>query len=167
MRTRLTLAALLLALAATVAAPARAQPAPPAPRELTVEVSEMLDRNAERVSTFAAIQKIYTHVLEKRGWPLKVTVERFASNNSDTDLELQVFFKGLYYETPGVLTLRAWVTLYDHGKEHDFGMIKVQLTQAPLDIREDAFEHLVREEATVVASKMEPILFPRADVRGP
>jgi hypothetical protein len=166
MRTRPTSAALLLALAAMAAVPARAQPAAPAPRELTVEVSEMLGRNAERVSTFAAIQKIYTHVLEGQGWPLKVTVERFASNNSDTDLELQVFFKGLYYETPGVLTLRAWVTLFDHNKEHDFGIIKVQLTQAPLDIREDAFEHLVREEATVVAAKMGPILFPKADAPG-
>jgi hypothetical protein len=167
MRTRLTVAALALSLAATGASPARAQTAPPPPRELTVEVAESLDRNAERISTFAAVQKIYTQVFMKRGWPLRMTVERFASNNADTDLELQVFFKGLYYETPGVLTLRAWVTLYDHDKEHDFGIIKVQLTQAPLDIREDAFEHLVREEATIVAGKLEPILFPKAEGHSP
>jgi hypothetical protein len=128
-----------------------------------VEIAESLDRSAERVSTFAAIQKIYARAFERRGWPIKFNIERFASNNSDADLELQVFFKDLYFETPGVLTLRAWVTLYDHGKEHDFGIIKTQLTQAPLDIREDAFEHLLRDEAAIVASKMEPVLFPKAD----
>jgi hypothetical protein len=154
---------MVLALAGMGPLIVHAQPPPPPQRELTVEVAESLDRNAERVSTFAAIQKIYMRVLERKGGPLKVTVERFASNNADTDLELEVFFKGLYYETPGNLTLRAWVTLFDHGKEYDFGIIKVQLAQAPLDIHEDAFEHLVKEQAMTVARKMEPILFPKSD----
>jgi hypothetical protein len=164
MRNPLTCAALVMSLASFGAVRTHAQIPAPAPRELTVEVAESLDRSAERVSTFAAIQKIYSRVLGRPGGPLKVTVERFASNNSDTDLELQVFFKGLYYETPGNLTLRAWVTLYDHGKEHDFGIIKVQLDQAPLDLHEDAFEHLVKEQAMIVAKKMEPILFPQTAI---
>lgn len=135
-------------------APAAAQP------DLGVVVSETLDRGAEGFATFAAIQKVFTRVLSERKWPVSVSVERFAANNPEHDYELRVFFKGIYYETPGVLTLRAWMTLVDHGKEHDFGIIKFQINQGPIEHRDDAFEVLLRGEAEIAASKIEAILFP-------
>jgi hypothetical protein len=128
-----------------------------------VVVSETLDRRAEGVTTFAAIQSAFTRALSHRGWPVRINVERFASNNPDYDYELRVFFKGIYYETPGTLTVRAWMTLFDHGKEHDFGIIKYQLNQGPIEHRDDAFEVLLRGEAEIAASKIGPILFPEID----
>jgi hypothetical protein len=92
-----------------------------------------------------------------------VHVDRFASNNPDRDLELRVFFRGIYYETPGQLTVRAWMTLFDHGKEHDFGIVKFQINQGPIEHRDDAFVALLRGEAALAASKIGPILFPATD----
>jgi hypothetical protein len=151
---------LLLPMLAALSATALAQPPPPAPppAELTVTVSEMIGRRAEGIATFAAIQKVFTRVFNRRGWPVKINVERFASNNPDHDLELKVYFKDLYYD--GRLTLTAWMTLFDHGKEHDFGILKYQLVQGPIEQRDDVFEALLRGEAEQVASKIEPILFP-------
>jgi hypothetical protein len=139
----------------------------PAPRTMTIVVSESLNRGAEGISTFAAIQKVFTSVLEKRLYPIKVNVERFASNNPDYPCELEVFFKGFYSETPGDLTLRAWVTLYDQGKEHDFGILKYQLYPAPLLHREDQFEGALRGEAEIVATKLTPILFLKSGGHNP
>lgn len=165
MTTRLFPAALLLSL---LAAPGvRAQPAvSPAPTPvLTVVVSESMDRRAEGVTTFAAIQSAFTRAFARHGWPVRINVERFASNNPDYDYELRVFFRGIYYETPGELTVRAWMTLFDHGKEHDFGIVKYQLTQGPIQHRDDAFEAVLRGEAELAAAKIEPILFPSATRR--
>jgi hypothetical protein len=147
------------------ALPGRAQNAPlppPQPRVLSIVVSEMLDRRAEGFATFSAIQKVFLKTFTAKKWPLSVTVDRFASNNPDEDFELQVFFKRLYYETPGVLTLSAWVTFYDHGKEHDFGMLKYQLNQGPVEHRGDAFEVALHGMAELAAAKIEPIIFPKA-----
>lgn len=161
MKTRLIPATLLLSLAAACGSKAQAQKAPASPpSELTVVVSETMDRRAEGVTTFAAIQSAFKSVLGRRGWPVTISVERFASNNPDYEYELRVFFEGIYYETPGVLTLRTWMTFFDHGKEHDFGIVKFQINQGPIEHRDDAFEALLRGEAQIAASKIEPILFP-------
>jgi hypothetical protein len=145
-------------------AQAPATPAP-APTQIAVVVSEALERRAEGVTTFAAIQKAFTKVFSRQGWPATVTVERFAANNPDQDVELRVFFRGIYYETPGELTVRAWMTLFDHGREHDFGIIKYQLVQGPIEHRDDAFEALLRGEAEIAAAKIGPILFPTQATR--
>jgi hypothetical protein len=160
MKTPLQTGMLLLSLLTASSATALAQPAPPAPppAELTVTVSEMIGRRAEGFATFASIQKEFTRVFAKRGWPVKINVERFASNNPDHDLELKVYFKDLYYD--GRLTITAWMTLFDHSSEHDFGILKYQLVQGPIEQRDDVFEALLRGEAEQVASKIEPILFP-------
>jgi hypothetical protein len=170
MITRFAPGILLLSLLIAAGATGRAQaPSPTAapPAELNVVISQTLDRRAEGFATFAAIQSVFTRVLSAQGWPVKINVERFASNNPDYDYELQVFFEGIYYETPGELTVRAWMTLYDHGKEHDFGIIKFQLVQGPIEHRDDAFEALLRGEAKIAASKIGPILFPKAEGKRP
>jgi hypothetical protein len=154
---------LSLGLLAAAAARLSAQsPTPAEPRTLTVVVSETLNRSAEGVSTYAAIEKVFTRVLSRQGWPVKVEVTRFASNNPDFDLELDVFFKSFNFETPDNLTVVAWFTLYDHGKKHDFGLLKFQLNQRPLDKRQDGFEAALRGEALLAAAKVGPVLFPPA-----
>jgi hypothetical protein len=166
MKTRFASGMLILSLLISGGFRARAQTAPPPaapPRELTVVVSESLDRSAEGFSTFSATRKVFTSVFNRRGWPVKINVERFASNNPDYDYELRVYFRGVSYETPGVLTLRAWMTLFDHGKEHDFGIIKSQLNQNVLDHRQDSFEDVLRHAAEIAADKIEPILFPKTE----
>jgi hypothetical protein len=166
MLARLPRTALLLGLLSAQGATARAQPVNP-PTHLAVVVSEALDQRAEGVSTFAAIQAEFTRVLSRQGWPITVTVERFASNSPDYDFELRVFFRGIYYETPGTLTVRAWMTLFDHGREHDFGIIKYQIVQGPIEHRDDAFNVLLRGEAQIAAAKIGPILFPKAREKKP
>jgi len=161
MNTRLKPVLLLLSGLIVLAATGTAQTPSAPPAVLNVTVAEMINRRSEGVATFAAIQKVFTRVFNKRGWPVGVNVERFASNNPDYDYELRVFFKDIYYETPGDLTVTAWMTLFDHGKEHDFGIIKYQLVQGPIEHRNDAFEALLRGEAELAASKIEPILFPK------
>jgi hypothetical protein len=151
-----------MAASTTVHAQAPATAPPPLP-EFTVTVAESLDRGAEGFATFGAIQSVFTRVLSERHWPVKINVVRFAANNPDHGYELRVFFRGIYYETSDQLTIRAWMTLFDHGKEHDFGIIKSQLFQGPIQHRNDAFEILLEKEARVVASKIEPILFPKSD----
>jgi hypothetical protein len=151
---------LLLAVLSAPAATAVAQSQRP-PTEIAVVVSEALDQRAEGVTTFAAIQSAFTRVFGRQGWPATVSVERFAANNPDHDFELRVFFRGIYYETPGTLTVRAWMTLFVKGKEHDFGIIKYQIVQGPIEHRDDAFEALLRGEAEIAASKIGPILFPK------
>jgi hypothetical protein len=164
MKSRILRGALGLCLlcVAAIRMPAQAAPPPVAPRVLTIVVSEAIDRRAEGVTTYAAIEKAFTRVFARQGWPITVEVTRFASNNPDYDLELDVFFKSFNFETPDELTVRAWVTLYDHGTKHDFGMLKYQLTQKPLDKRQDGFEAVLRGEAQLAASKVGPALFPPA-----
>jgi hypothetical protein len=162
MKPRFLSFALCLGLLAAAAARMPAQSPPPETRTLTVVVSETLNRSAEGVSTYAAIEKIFTRVLSRQGWPVKVEVTRFASNNPDYDLELDVFFKSFNFETPDNLTVVAWFTLYDHGTKHDFGLLKFQLNQRPLDKRQDGFEAALRGEALLAASKIGPVLFPPA-----
>jgi hypothetical protein len=153
---------LLLAASTTAHAQAPAAPAPSLP-ELTVTVSESLDRRAEGFATFGAIQSVFTRVLNERHWPVKINVVRFAANNPDQGYELRVFFRGIYHETPDQLTIRAWMTLFDHGKEHDFGIIKSQLDRGTILYGNDAFEMLLAMEARAVAAKIGPILFPNPD----
>jgi hypothetical protein len=165
MTTPLPRLALIFSLLAAGGGTARAQAPATAPTHIAVVVSEALERRAEGVTTFAAIQTAFTKVFSNQGWPATVTVERFASNNPDYDVELRVFLRGVYYETPGELTVRAWMTLFDHGKEHDFGIIKYQLVQGPIEHRDDAFEALMRGEAQIAAAKIGPILFPTQAAR--
>jgi hypothetical protein len=162
MKSRFLSFAFILGLLAAAAARMSAQQPAAEPRTLTVVVSETLNRSAEGFSTYAAIEKVFTRVLSRQGWPVKVEVTRFASNNPDYDLELDVFFKSFNFETPDNLTVVAWFTLYDHGTKHDFGLLKFQLNQRPLDKRQDGFEAALRGEALLAASKVGPVLFPPA-----
>ena len=61
------------------------------------------------------------------------------------------------------VTFRAWVTLMDHGTKHDFGIVHFSYSPRPGQQQDDVIEHLFRGAAGLVADKIEPILFPKAD----
>ena len=94
---------------------------------------------------------------------MKIKVERFAANNAAADIELRVFYQGIYEETPGDLTFHAWMILYDHGVKRDFGVIRFRYYPRPMQQEEDVLERVVRGAAEIAASKIESALFPKAD----
>jgi len=161
------LSLLLPSLLAVVPIRAQTSPIPPAgpaaaeaPRELVIVVVESIERHESRFDTFNRIDRVFTDTIKKKKWPVKVTVDRFAGNLPAHDLELRIFYKGLYEETPGDLTFHAWVTFEDHGAKHDFGMIKYRSYPRAAQPREDALDDVVRGAALATLAKLEPLLFP-------
>ena len=132
------------------------------PRELTVAVVESLVRGPGRITDFDRIKTVFTDVFERRKWPVTIKVERFAANTPPSDIELRVFYQGIYEETPGDQTFHAWMTLYDHGVKHDFGMVRYRYNPRPLQQEEDVLERVVRGAAEIAASSIEAALFPKA-----
>jgi hypothetical protein len=165
MKTFLKAGALLSSLLLATGLPGHAQPAPSAaaaPREFTIVVVESLVRGPGRITDYDRINSVFTQVFERRKWPVTIKVERFAANNPEHDIELRVFYSGIYEETPGDLTFHAWMTLYDHGAKRDFGVIRFRYYPRALELEEDALEHSVRGAAEVAADKIEAALFPKA-----
>jgi hypothetical protein len=126
-------------------------------------VVESLARGPGRITDFDRIKTVFTDVFEHRKWPVRINVERFAANTSPSDIELQVFYQGIYKETPVDLTFHAWMTLYDHGVKHDFGVVRYRYNPRPLQDEEDVLEHAARGAAEIAASKIEAVLFPKAE----
>jgi hypothetical protein len=155
----------LLFCAASGTAGAAQAPTPEsgAPRELTVTVVDSLVRGPGRVPDFDRINTVFTDVFGRQKWPVRVKVERFAANTPPADIELRVFYQGIYEETPGDLTFHAWMILYDHGVKRDFGVIRFRYYPRPLQQEDDVLEHAVRGAAEITASKIESALFPKTD----
>jgi hypothetical protein len=155
---------LALALAAAVrgraADPAPAQP----PQELTIVIVGELTRGEGSFDDYARVAAIFTKVFNAHKWPLKISAERFASNNPDHDLELRVFMKRAFFETPGELSFQAWMTLFVHDKEHDFGIIKYRYPVFGANHnKSDILDATVRGAAEEVARRIEAILFPSTE----
>jgi hypothetical protein len=161
MKTRLAAAALLLSLLLAGGARGGAQAPPPALPELKVVVVESLVRGPGRITDYERIETEFTGVFEKRKWPVTVRVERFASNTADEGLQLRIFYQGIYEEAPGDLTFHAWMTLFDHGKKKDFGIVKFRYNPRPLQDEDDVLNRVVRGAAVIAADKIEAALFPR------
>jgi hypothetical protein len=165
-RTCLAAGTLLFSLFVATGVPGRAQAASASagtPRELTVVIVESLVRGPGRITDFERMKTVFTDVFEQRKWPARISVERFAANNPPHDIELRVFYQGIYEETPGDLTFHAWMTLDDHGVKRDFGIIRYRYYPRPTQQEEDVLERVVRGAADIVASKIESALFPKAD----
>ena len=129
--------------------------------ELTIVVVDSLSHGAAEASTFDRIDRVFTEVFEKQKWPVKIAVKRFGAGAPDYPVELRVFYEGIKQDVPGELTFRAWVTLTDHGKKHDFGIIKYQMYPRPGENVSDSLDKAVRGAAQMVVSKIEPLLFPK------
>ncbi len=167
MKTRPAAAALLLSLLVAGGARGGAEAPPPALPELKVVVVESLVRGPGPGPDDERIETEVTGVLVKRRGPVTVRVERFASNTADDGLQLRIFYQGIYEEAPGDLTFHAWMTLYDHGKKTDFGVVKFRYNPRPLQDEDDVLNHVVRGAAAIAADKIEAALFPRTGGRKP
>jgi hypothetical protein len=144
--------------------PCPGQAPSPAPKPvLAIDVVESLGRGTNRLTDFDRISTVFTDVFSRRKWPVTLKMERFAANDPSYDYELRVFFEGIYEETPGDLTFHAWMTLFDHGTKHDFGMVRFRYYPRPGQDAEDALERAVRGGAEEVAPKIGAILITHGD----
>jgi hypothetical protein len=156
-----TAGALFLALLLGAPPRVRAETAPSHPPELAIIVVESLERGPGRITDFDRIKVIFTQVIGQRHWPLTVEVERFAANPAPHDLELTIFYRGIYPEDFGDQTFHAWLVLNDHGKKSDFGIIRFRYYPRAAEREDDTLEHVVRGAAEITADKIGPILFPK------
>jgi hypothetical protein len=163
MKTLPTAGALFLALAlgSGPRAWADAPPPPAHPPELAIVVVESLERGPGRITDFDRINEFFTQVIEKRHWPLTVAVERFAGNLPAHDLELRIYYRGIYPEDLGDETFHAWVVLTVHGKKTDLGIIRFRYYPRAAEREDDVLEHVVRGAAEQTADKIGPLLFPK------
>ncbi len=168
MRPRPALSLLLLACALFAAPAARAaEPVAEAAPEITIVVVDSLQGNSSELNNFDRIARVFTEVLRDRKWPYTIKAEQFAANSRPHAIELRIFFQGMREETAGDMTFRAWMVLYDHGTEHDFGVIRFRYDTRPMEQTSDRLDRSVRGAARIAASKMEGVLFPKEERRRP
>ncbi|MFA5263470.1 MAG: hypothetical protein WC378_06555 [Opitutaceae bacterium] len=170
MKTYLTLGTLFLALFLATVVPGAAQNTPAATEarhDLMIVVVESLSHGSSEYNEFNRIDRVFTEVFEQRKWPVKIKVERFAANSPAYETELRIFYQGIRKEEIDDLTFRAWMTFNDHGKKHDFGIVRFKFYPRPGQQREDALEAAVRGAADIAATKIEAILFPKPDGKKP
>lgn len=169
MKTRFALGAMFICLALAAGVPARAEaaatqaPAAPAQDHLAVVFVDALRGNNNEYDNYDRVAWIFPEVFKARKWPVKVDVERFGSNSRAYPIELRVYFKGIRRETPVDLVFTAWVTLNDHGKKTDFGVIRYRYDIRPPELVDERLDNVFRGAATRIAEKVEPILFPKMD----
>jgi hypothetical protein len=166
MKTRFALGLLLFPLVLTTGVAGRAQtPAPTADarRELTiVVVDELGGSNSRYYNTFNRIARVFTEVFEARKWPVKINVERFGANAPTHEIEMRIYVQSIRRETPVDLVFSAWMTLDDHGKKQDFGVVRYRYSPHPTENVGDQLDQIVRGAANIAAAKIEPVLFPAA-----
>jgi hypothetical protein len=169
MKTRIALGAMFLCLALAAGVPVRAEgpatQAPPEPAQdhLTVVFVDALRGNNREFDNYDRVAWIFPEVFKARKWPMKVDVERFGSNSPAYPVELRVYFKGIRRETPVDLVFTAWVTLNDHGKKTDFGIVRYRYDVRPTELVDDRLDNVFRGAAKRIAEKVEPVLFPKLD----
>ncbi len=158
----LLLLSLLASASALIAADTKSAPADDTRRTLTVTVVEPVERNPGNDEFFHRVARVFTDVFEARKWPVKIEVERFGANQPEFDLELRVFLQPIREETSGDLTFRAWMTLYERGTKHDFGVITHRDYPRAGRNTSDVLDDVVRAAAANVARKIETVLSPPA-----
>ena len=167
---KLPASALLLAVLAAGTSAARAETAPAAgrdPETLKIIVVESLIRGESRIADFDRINQVFSDVFSGRNWPLKVTVERFASNTPEGGTQLRVFYQGIYPEAPDDLTFHAWMILYLDGVKHDFGIVKYRYNPRASQGEDSILEHVVRGAAVIAADKIEGVFHPKKGDKKP
>jgi hypothetical protein len=166
MKTRFALGILLASFSLATGGTGRAQTsASPAgaPRELTiVVVDELGGDNSRYYNTFNRIARVFTDVFEARKWPVKINVERFGANAPPHEIEMRIYVQSIRRETPVDLVFSAWMTLDDHGKKQDFGIVRYRYSPRLAENASDRLDHLVRGAAIIAAAKIESALFPTA-----
>ena len=137
--------------------------APVPPKELTLVFVDSLKDNQSDLNNYDRIVRVFKHELENQKHPIKVVAERFASNITKHEIELQIFFQGIRPETYQDLTFAAWMIVRDHDTKRDLGVIRYRYDFRPFEPVEDRLEIVVRGAAQMVAPRIDAFLFPNED----
>ena len=170
MKTRLPLAALLVAVLLATGVTGRADPAPaPAgtPPELTIVIVDTLAGPHRSLADWHRLARVFTDVFEARKWPVKITSELFGAGAPEHPVELRVFFQGIRQYDIGDMTFRAWLTLSDHGTKYDFGVVSFRYYPRATELMDDRLDHSIRGAALLAADQIEAKLFPKAAAAKP
>jgi len=160
MISRTVLGPLLLSALLALSGSARAEDAAAgSPHELTVVVVDSLRGESSSINLYDRIAEVFSRVFERRKWPVKVRVERFGGDTPEHPTELRVFVHGFRLEGPGELTFSAWMTLTDHGKKTDFGVIRARYNMRPYEAVDDRLDRVIRGSAEIAADRIEDVLF--------
>jgi hypothetical protein len=145
------------------AASVPAAPVAPVPtiRTLAVVVVDSLHRGHQAFYDYDRIAEEFGTVFENRHWPVKVTFERFAANTENHDLELQIFYRGIFNEF-GERVYKAWTILNDHGTKHDFGIVDFRYQPRPGMQMDDLIRDVFKGAGEKTAGLIEPFVAPHA-----
>jgi hypothetical protein len=149
-----------VSLAGVVRMPAQTQDSQN-PRVLYIELVESNGQGINGMNDFYQIATEFRDAIESRKWPIQVKLARFAANSVPHDLELRIRYKGIYPEAPGDETFHAWITLFDHGTTHEFGMVTYRYYMRPGQNMDDVSEHAMRGAAKEAAKTLGSLLFPK------
>lgn len=159
---RLLHSVLLLSSLAVVLPLAAAKDKQPEPTDvLGVVITEPLRSRGQDDDDYNRLALAFETLGRRRGWPVKVEVERFAANNTVRDKELRVVTQSLRQVVPGTMEYRAWVTLVVGGQKHDFGVLRHDYMIRPGERTDLMLDRIFLGFAAAAADKIEPILFPQ------
>lgn len=109
---------------------------------------------------FDRLDLAFQDVAQRRHWPVTIVAERFAANTPAHDLELRIFLQPGRQDSPEEYRFRGWMSLSLHGNKHDLGMIIHSEFLRAGESVDDFLDKVFRGAATIVARRIEPILFP-------
>lgn len=135
------------------ALPAAAAAPTPASRHLTVVIVVSLLRQSSAVDDFDRMAEVFGRIFDEQKWPVETSFERFAANNDAHDLELRIFYQGIYREFDEDV-YKAWTVLYDHGVKHDFGIVEYRYLPRPGELPDD----IARQIYAGAAAKMTDLI---------
>lgn len=148
----------LLSFAIAAVCPVAAQTAQPVAQPvLSVVVVDTLQRESQARAEFDRITEEFGRVFESRGWPVKVTFERFAANDAPKALELRMFYQGIREEV-GEQVFRAWLTLHQNGAKQDFGVIQGRYLPRPGEQVDSVLRRVMQDAAVAAAKKLDPVM---------
>ena len=154
----LLLAAALLAAGSATAKEVVRVPAPEG--VLPVVITEAVGTMGNAFTDYNRLDLALKKVAKERNWPLKVSVEKFASNTPDYLTELNITLQYVRQQIPGEYLYRGWTTLWVNGKKHDFSIIEFRYNYRMGEQTDLSMEKLFYGAAKVTADKIEPLLFP-------
>jgi len=135
MKTRFALGLLLFRLVLATGVTGRAQTSRPrltsGANSRSWSLMSWEGNNSRYYNTFNRIARVFTEVFEARKWPVKINVERFGCQLPDArDRDANLTSKASAGRLPSIWSSAPWMTLDDHGKKQDFGVIRYRLQPA-------------------------------------
>jgi len=133
----------------------------PAPEGvLPVVITESVGTMGNAFTDYDRLDLALQQVAKERNWPVKISVQKFASNTPDYLTELNITLQRVRQEIPGEYLYRGWTMLWVDGKKHDLKIVEFRYTYRIGEQTDRSMEKLFRGAALATADKIEPLLFP-------